>query len=648
MRNTFSRRNAAAWPWAHQDREGSLRQRITQKLRWLVCVSGLALAAVPAKAQDLIRDLGPLEAGQALVLPLDISALSGEIAIEVDGIDMTEFAFVENAQLVLALTTPLAGEVHDVTVYLLEGDRFVPIASYSFSTDAQSRLTFSVDASHEVSATRLNGDEQSNASSSGALGIESENGEVRGHVTYLGSSREDERINSNPIDIAEYLLEFAGTRGATSFAGRLGHQTLDYDRALVGDVSRRGLSVDLGLFDQRLELGAFAAQSVDVLGAENFTGLSNSQSRMHGARVAVRPFAAQDFRLSAQTYSGTGDPYGGSVAGRGRGSSVSLDGTLAGGRFSYGSVWSRTTWDEDDSGPLPESDANAVLSYASYDILGADGGERVLTAGLGYEKVDQDYFSLANPGVAVGAETWRATLDYSDDRFAVNLFADTQKTNVGGLAIWPEDRISQVLADARYDLPGDGFWKGTALRFGGGYIEQDRLDTPNEFLPPEDYAATTLYLGFDKLGQQGTWSLDYIRIDEDDQTAQDFDTTSDSISLSFDRNVGQRTYLNGFVSYTRVNRALDAWDRYEATLGFNYALRPDDLVFRLDTGLTRTDEPFAQEGESYAAELAWQFHPSAELVLSGSEADGPYAIDSGEDRDQQIGLTLRATTNFLR
>ncbi|WP_171125609.1 MULTISPECIES: hypothetical protein [unclassified Ruegeria] len=606
------------------------------------------MATTLAAAQDLIEDLGTLEAGQTLYLPLDISSLTGEVAIEVDGIDMTDVAAVENGQLVLNIVTPLAGEFHDVTVYLLEGDGFVPIASYSFLTTAPSRLTVSVDASHEASIQSLNSDEAANASSSGSFGVENEEGSFRGQVSYLGSTRPVERVTENPVDIAEYLFEFNRTLGATNLTGRLGHQMLDYDRALVGDVSRRGLSVDMGLLDQRVELGAFASQSADALGAANFTGLADEDSRMQGARFAFQPFATQDFRVSVQTYTGDGDPYGGSATGSGQGSSLSLDGTLLGGRLYYGSVWSQTDWDEDDGGPLPETSANAVLSHLSYDVLNTDAGDRALTVGLGYEKVDQDYFSLANPGVAVGAETWRLTMDYSANRFALNIFADTQKTNVGGPSGWPEDRISQVLTDLRYDLQGEGFWQGTALRFGGGYLEQDRLTTPNAAPPPEDYTSTTLYVGFDKLGDVGNWSLDYVRIREDDQGVLDIDTDSRSLNAAFDYGVNDRANVNGTAGYTRVDGDFDTWERYEATLGFSYALRPDDLIFRLDTGITRTDEPFALDGEYYATELAWRFHPTAELVLSASRADGPYASESGGDEDTLVGLTLRATTNFFR
>jgi hypothetical protein len=297
---------------------------------------------------------------------------------------------------------------------------------------------------------------------------------------------------------------------------------------------------------------------------------------------------------------------------------------------------------------LPETGGAALLSYASFDLIAADDSARALTVGLTHERVDLNYFSLANPGIATGAETWQLTLDYSAERFELSMFADTQNTNEGGPTDWPVDRISQVSVDGSYVPDGRGFWQGTTLRFGGGFVQQDRVKTPDNLFLPEDYASTTVYLGFDKLGDRGAWSLDYSHIREDDRTATNVDSTSHTLSAAFDRSINESLTLNGNLSFTRTDGTEARWDRVDANLGFGYSFTPHDLMLRMDAGMTQTNEPFAQDGEFVSAELGWQFHPSAELAMSASWADGAYASSTVQGHETVLTLTLRAATHFLR
>ncbi len=600
-------------------------------------------------AQDQIVDLGTLSSGQSLVLPLDISQLSGEAAIEVDGIDVTDFVTIQDDQLVLTGDLDLVGEVHTLTVYLLEQQGYRAIAIYQFSSQSSaSKLTFSFEASHEAGLREVNGDQQDHASSSGTLTVQNEDATIQGRLSYLATSREDEQINGNEFDIADYFLEIHKNGGVLDFTARVGHQTLSYDPALIGDISRRGVSFQLARPDDRFSVGVFAVRSADFLGHDNFTGLEDDDDRIHGFQITARPFANNDLRFSLQGYEGKGSPFGGNVVGTGSGLSVALDGTLSQGRLRYGAVWAESEWDEDGDGGLPQETAEAILSYVDYDLLGADGGERSLTVGLAYEIVDYGFYSLANPGLAVGAETWRVTADYNASRFGLSLYAETQKTNVGGSPDWPTDRVSQIALDGRYDLQGEGLWQDMTLRFGSTVNWQDRLHTPNLAPDPEDFTTQTLYLGIDKYTESFSWSADYSLIDDNDRSVLDADSISHALALSFNYTPNDRFYLNGSGTWTWVDEGANNWLRQEATLGMTYAIKPDKLTLAMDAGITRTDEPFALEGEFISAELAWRLHPSAELVLSAAHLNGPYAGESGEDHDTIYGLLLRANTSIFR
>jgi len=609
---------------------------------------GLLGFAMPQMAQA--QDLGVLPANGSLTLPLDISTLSGDIAIEIDNVDVTEFASIVDGQIVLMPGSGFEGGGHVITVYLSEGAGYNVVASYSFTAEGGAPvLSVSVQATHEAGARSVNGTDETYANSSGSVEVSSQDGALNGQVSYLATSRAADQINGNTADIATYALEYTRTGGALDFTGRLGHQALSYDRALIADISRRGVGMEFRRPDDRLSFGLFAARAIDALGAENFTGLEDADDRIFGAQLAFRPFATSDLRVSVQAYQGDGVPEGGLVAGRGDGISVGLEGTAQNGRLRYGLSAARAQWDEDAGGGLfAENSADALLSYLDYDVLGADGGPRSLTVGLAYERVEQDFFSLANPGLAVGAETYRVTADYAAGRFGLYTYAETQLNNVGGQPDWPTDRLNLVSFDGRYALEGSGIWENASLRFGASVNWQRREKTPALAPPQENFASTTVYVGLDSFTDTGSWSLDYTYIDDNDQSAFNFDGQSHGLAATFDWQLSDRVSLNGSGSATHVENPLDQFWRNEISVGVQYDISPGVWSLAMNGGFTDTGELGALSGGFVSGELAWSFNPAADLVLSAAYRDGPYASESGESNDTVVGVFLRAQTSIFR
>jgi len=613
-------------------------------------VLGLFMSvAGSARAQNL----GELPQGGALVIPLDVSNLSGEVAIEIDDIDVTEFASIVGGQLVISPGAPIEGGVHTVTVYLFDGDGYDVIGSYSFSVDAAAStgsagVTIGVEATHEVGARILNGDSDETASSAGSVVVTTQDNSFTGNVDYLATTRDQDQINGKYANIGQYFLEYKRSGGKVDFTGRLGHQTLSYDPVLIGNVNRRGVSLSFNTPDERVRFGVFALRSGNGVGVDNITGIQESDDRMVGTQLAFRPFAANDFRISAQVYDGKGIPDGGLIAGAGNGMSIGLDGSAMQGRLRYGAFYGRTEWDEDAGGPVfTRETGGALLTSLEFDVLGHDGGSRVLTVGLDYEVVDYGFYSLANPGIATGGETFRFTADYAADQFGFSFYADTQKTNEGGMPSWPTDRISRVALDGYYDVQGQGFWRDATLRFGTYVDWQDRLVSPPA-TPIEDFTAVTYYFGLEKYSDAWSWSLNYDYIDDNDQSPSDLDTESHNIQAVFDYTVNDQLTLNGSGLVTFQKSSADKWWRYEAGVGGQYDIVPDKWQLAVNAGFTLTEEPFAPDGGFISTDLTWQFTPAAELVLSAAYSDGPYANESGAGHDASIGLLLRAHTSILR
>lgn len=149
--------------------------------------------------------------GQPIVLPLDVSTIDGEVWIEIDAVDVTEFATVSEGRLVLDPSLPFEGSEHEIVVYLRDGDGPVVLARYGFATSAgQAGWTSSINALHEAGAS------------------------------YLATSAETEQIDGNPVDIGDNFVRLQRRGDTIDLAGRIGTQTLSRDRALFSDVTRRG------------------------------------------------------------------------------------------------------------------------------------------------------------------------------------------------------------------------------------------------------------------------------------------------------------------------------------------------------------------------------------------------------------------------
>lgn len=610
----------------------------------LVCCSVFSGGA--ARAQSL----GNLAEGEALVLPVEAGVLSSEIAVEIDGIDMTDFVTVMDGQLMLSGGLPLGPGAHEVLVYRLTDDGYEVIASFDFSTSGGGggAVSVSATAQHEVGVRSVNGDVEGVGESSGQIEVTTVDNRLTVTANYLATSVEENQINGNAVDLGEYFIEMRQSGALFDITARLGHQMLSYDAALVGDITRRGLSVMVATPDERFSAGLFGTRVADLLGADNLTGLERGEDRMFGGQLAWRPFAQSDMRLKFQAYEGEGAPDFGLTPGIGKGASVALDGSLAAGRLRYGLTLGATEWDEDGDGAVYDPVAGtAVLAHLGYDLIGADGGPRSLTLGFDYEIVEADYFSLANPDLPVAREDYRVTADYAAERLSLSFVAETQRTNVDGPDTLETDRITRIALDGGYDLRAAGWLSDAHLTFGAELLRQDRLETPPMAIDPQDFTGTTLYAGLERYGDVSSWGVQYLLLDQNDRSALDQDYISHTLSAWAEHPLSDAASLSLSGSATYVDDGALTWWDNELVLGLSYDLVPGEWSLTAEAGMTEYGLGL-DRGSYVSAELSWSFAPSADLVFSAGYYDGLYAGESGAGHDAIVALMLRANTNYLR
>lgn len=614
----------------------------------------LALGMSISRAQA--DDLGTLDPGQTLSLPLDLNALEGEIAIEIGALDVTEFAQIVEGGIVIALGGLVDAGSHEVTVYLFQGDAVEIIETFSFTlgsgavpgvSDLSDGWSVEVEATHEADLRRLNSQTQLEGSSSGQIRVTNGAGTVTGYLGYLTSTRRDQQIDRKPFNFTDYALSYEETRGGTTVNATMGHQALSFDRVLVDGINRRGLSFSVARTDERLRMDVFALRSQDALGAANFTGLEDPQDQMFGGRLAFRPMSSNDLTVTVQSYSGTGTRFGETVSGSGNGVSIGLDGTARDGRLRYGAHLGVTRWDEDSKGPLAPTTGEATWLYADYDVMSpaASASGRQLTFGMAYEAVDADFFSLANPSLPAGNETWRLTADYSADRLWLGLLTETRETNFGGDPALERDRLNYIALDGTYDLQAGRLFSTRTLRFGASIDWQERLLTPPAAIAPQDFYARTAYAGLDLGNDKTTWSLGYTIDDLNDLSAFDEDELSHLFSANVTWRPTSETTLTGYLGSTYLDGGFEDWWTHEARFTLDHETR-SDWSLGLELALTQSDDPLADEGGFLQLEAARPVGRNAEMVVYGSWGDGPYALESATSHDAVIGILFQASTKY--
>jgi hypothetical protein len=586
--------------------------------------------------------------GRDVVLPVDVGSVAGEIAVEIDGADLTDFVRVDDGQLVVLASAALLPGSHEAVVYVLEGDGYVVFATYSFDVaETDNQLSVSLTAEHEAGVQVVNGDAEAHVASSGTLEVETVDQSMTARLSYVIDSREENQIAGRFADIPEYLIELRQSGALLDLVGRVGHQTLGFDKALVADLNRRGLSVEGTGPDERFQFHLFALKSSAAEGAENLLCIAAEDDRMFGGRLAFRPFVGSDLRISLQGYSGEGVPDIGTVSGVGSGRGLSLDGSLVDGRLRYDLAWSRALWDGDGAGPLPEDDASALVAGLVYDLEPANGAS--FTLGLDYERVDLFYLSLANPGLPTGGETLRLTADYAAERLTLFGSAETTLTNEGGDPMDPVDRVNALALDGSWALYDAGVFNDANLTFGISHDTIRRVETPPAAPGPENWTATTLNLGLEKYGDTAGWSVGYAFLREDDDGPSNFDLIGHELSATLnlapsDRLTLAATALAG--TYDSVFSG--SYERFEGDLGVDYALDPGVWSLSLDFGLSTTTELGIEDGAYVAALVTRNMKNGAELVLNAGWYDGSYAQLSGLADETVLGLTYRLRSDMLR
>ncbi|MHA3916635.1 hypothetical protein [Halovulum sp. GXIMD14793] len=595
-------------------------------------------------------------AGDPIVIVLD-GPVGGQLAVEVDGADMTDLIRRNGNTLTIQPVPPLPGGPHEVILYAVNGASFDVVVEWQIEGGRAPLIdSASVNATHEVGGTTGSAGPEAFAESSGDLEIIMLDQRLKAGAQYMATTIKANEYGERPINLGEYYLEFTQPTDSMDITARLGHQAVSYDRLVVSNLYKRGTGLRFDRLDQRFALGFFGTQSADGLGIDNFTGIGDRDDRIFGATVAVQPFAASDLTVALTGYAGRGREFDGFLVGEGHAYSLDISGSARDGRLRYGLGAAMSTKDDDAEGAVYDPvDGRAFLAELSYDAIDDDGSDsgmvRTLTFGLSYARVDYDYFSLANPELVPSQETIRLTGDYLTDTTTVSAYLDHQINNVNGPADLETDRIITAGVSGSRSLFSDGNAPGWAgldpqLNFQLDFTTQDRVRTP--LLAPQPLDQTSVVLGVDFATSYDTWSwsLGYAFEWYNDESILNDDSISNGLSFGLEMFPTDRLAygLSG-----QVNTVDDfSGTNVDGNIAVNasYELIPAELVLGGSYQMDFSTETFGVNGGVLGADLTWAMSEAADLEFSAGLAHGDQAIV--DEVDWFVGALLRFKTNYIR
>ncbi len=620
----------------------------------IALVVGALFSGHAALAEPVVTGTGA--AADPIVIVLD-APVSGSLAVEIDGVDMTGLIQQNGNTLTIAPVPPLSPGDHEVILYSVQGDSFEIVVEWLVD-DGRSSIVDSVSvvAIHEAGVRQNNVETTASAESAGDLEIVMFDQRMKAGANYIATTIEENQIDGRPINLGEYYLEFTQPTDAMDITARLGHQNVDYDELVVADLYKRGAGLSFDRLDQRARLAFFGTQAGDGVGIDNFTGLGDTDDLVFGATVAVQPFASTDATLSVTGYSGRGEEFDGlGVTGEGDAYGLSLSGSVRDGRIRYGLGAAQSRWDEDGGGAAFQPvEARAYSASIEYDAIVDDGfsdAGRSLTFGLSYTRVDHEFFSLANPLLNPSQETISLSADYANDKWFLNAILDHQTTNVNGPDDLETDRIvTASVYGTRYlfiDGAGPG-WVGLdpTLNFNIDFTTQDRLDTP--LLAPLPLDQTSVLLGADFATSYETWSwsLGYALDWYNDESASDDDSLGHGLTFGVDLFPTERLSFGVAGDILAVSDTFSDYIDGSVTFDASYDIMPATLVLAGQYQLDYSTDSFGLNGGTLGADITWAISEASELELSAGMSHGDNAVF--DDTDWFVGALLRFNTNYVR
>ncbi|MBL8563913.1 MAG: hypothetical protein JNN06_16720 [Gemmobacter sp.] len=593
--------------------------------------------ATPAGAQ---ARLGAVAEGGTLRLPLAETVPLSRLRVEIDGIAVAAGLRLAGRDLLVTLPPGLQGASHDITLYRVEPGADVELGIWAFETPSGAtevtltgRIEAGVQAGPEGTAGLLQG--------SGRIGFSRDGGRWRGALGFRQDQEDDSR---NPrSEITDYFLEHRGALWGDALIARIGTQEPPGETLAMDDSARRGLSLRLQDPGGRSDVMLFAVSPNAVSGRRNLTGLEDQGDLVRGVAARVLPLPGRGVQADLLAYAGRAED--GDRTARVAGQALRLSGPLAllpGGSFELGYLQSRH---EIALNGFPETRQDQAFAAEIGMALLPEGDERSLTLTLGADRTGPDVILPLNPDLTADADQagreigllWQSAFWQWEAK------ARRAETNLDGLEAERSDALHDYGFDL-YFLPDDftgGPLNGMTFFLSLGREDQRWLrgGGPDGSGASEDFRLDSLSLGMDKFQPDYAWALSLTR--EALRPASGADETDLALEGLYAWTPDDATTLTLAAELGQLRKPGSRYNRLSLEAGYGWDLAPGLWTGFVEAGWQEDQDPEAEEGAYFGAELARRLSPATELVMRADYGRGAEAPDLAEDGGWVMGLTLR-------
>jgi hypothetical protein len=640
----------------------------------LVALALCAAAGTAAAQGDWVPELAPAQAeprGRSepivILLPADLDSATYErLAVELDDLDITAFAAVEDGTLTLLPPEALStgshvlrliergedGSILERGVWVLDIRHSESVRDLSLRADLAGEVNARVaDNGITTPSQHVTGESAGNAEAAAG----GEQWRVSAQGNYLYNSQLELGLDQRNLDIGEYRLD-GDIEDENFFAGlTVGDHDTGIDNLLMQDFYRRGLSFRAGTVDDSLSVIGFVQRPEALVGTRHVTGISHDEDRIQGASVSVRPVEAlrDNVVLTGTFYTGEGSDGGFGIGteeiiNEGSGWSVAADTLWFDQSLRLRGEYAQSEFDFDgkDEGFGAEGAAAYGVLASLEPLRGAtlEGNTFTWTLGVQREQVDTFFQSLANPSLQPDRETTSVFTDFFWDEFAAQLRVDHQLSNVDDLDYLPTDRNINVYFNGTYTPFVDPLEDGSLPWYGQPFFglsvavfEIDRIDKSDDF--PDDDAnnatrSVTVSTGANY--ESWSWNLSHTVYSFDDHVNVSSDTLNNTTGLSAYVLVNDWLTLSPSLQWDMFED-LDTGDNNEALnigLGADITVIPETLTASLYYSLNhRLGDGDTPDSNSLNGEVVWTLRPPEVNKLGVAVAFSGYLQDTNEDFD---------------
>ncbi len=612
-----------------------------------------------------------------VALPKKINTLDdAQLAVELDGYDVSLFANVEGVKLSLQLSTPIAEGPHElnVLVFLPDGEietllaqsfnaQPLPEASADWKLNSTLATNYRVDEKEEADFAeirRLSGRGAVSASTYRQVG----GWELSADMDALYDSVSQNNPDNEEWALPSYYLSATYPGESVNSKLAMGNIRLQKDDLLFSAYQRRGVEAGVSDLDNRFEVQFFGLKAEPTAGYHGNQVLpAKSQEQVTGAtaRVAVLD---QYLQLSTgylngetalggagvSTVSGNALEYGGDSW------NLALDS-----QFMRNSIWlhveyAQSEFDSDGIGvgenATKDDAAQALLQLSSEGDFGS-GVFDFWSGVLQHQKVGADFFSLGNLSLPGDRALNRLLFKGARGGLGFEVSWSDEENNTDNDPTLPTQTLNRVGSDINYTPmwlnPENPVWQLLGNPSLAARYYRTRQDQPGEqaevygFDLDNTTDETGLTLSFAR--NTFNWSVQYQLIDRDDRSREVYlgeylanvppsDSENHLTGVQLGWFPSQRFSLNASVQWNKQIE-LDSGNRYRRrnfSIGGHSQVIPDEVSVMVNYNYGKntsdlTDNLFVEEdfqSQFVNGQVTWSarkskgIHPGINIYLKGS------------------------------